>query len=71
MGIIVAINDDASKFKVGDTGEQNLSELTLTAVGLKFVAGVCNSCKMCLAGLEMICPEAKYTGRGVAGTFQQ
>ncbi|GMK56025.1 hypothetical protein CspeluHIS016_0210810 [Cutaneotrichosporon spelunceum] len=59
VGTLVAINDPTSRFKIGDT------------VGIKFVAATCNQCTLCLAGLEMVCPQAKYTGRSVNGTFQQ
>ncbi|BEJ15407.1 hypothetical protein CspHIS471_0500120 [Cutaneotrichosporon sp. HIS471] len=59
VGTVVAINDPTSRFQVGDT------------VGIKFVAATCNQCTLCLAGLEMVCPQAKYTGRSVNGTFQQ
>lgn len=59
VGKIVALNDPTSSLKLGDT------------VGIKFVAHTCNQCPACLHGIEMVCPQAKYTGRSVDGTFQQ
>lgn len=71
VGTVVAINDPTSRFQVGDTGTHLIGRPTDCPVGIKFVAATCNQCALCLAGLEMVCPQAKYTGRSVNGTFQQ
>lgn len=59
VGTIIAMNDPTTTLKLGQT------------VGIKFVAHTCNECPACLHGIEMVCPQAKYTGRSVNGTFQQ
>lgn len=58
-GIIVAINDPISKFKVGDR------------VGIKWIAHSCNQCEFCIAGDEPLCPEAKCSGINAQGSFMQ
>jgi propanol-preferring alcohol dehydrogenase len=58
-GIIVAINDDTSNFKVGDR------------VGIKWIATSCNQCDYCLSGDEPLCAKALCSGINAQGSFMQ
>lgn len=58
-GIIVAINDPISNFKVGDR------------VGVKWIAHSCNQCEFCIAGDEPLCQQAKCSGINAEGSFMQ
>ncbi|KAF7322135.1 Mannitol-1-phosphate dehydrogenase [Mycena kentingensis (nom. inval.)] len=61
VGIVVAIgeNTDHSPVKLGDR------------VGIKWLAYSCLTCEQCRKGREQNCPEGKYSGFTVDGTFQQ
>jgi len=59
-GEIVAFGAHTNTFlKIGDK------------VGIKWIADACLHCEYCRKGYEQNCPEAKYSGCTVNGTFQQ
>jgi len=59
VGIIDALGDDVSDFEQGDR------------VGVPWLYDVDGECQFCQAGLENLCPNARFTGFHVDGGFAE
>src|SRR5690242_3286704 len=59
VGIVSARGSDATRFAVGDR------------VGVPWLAWTCGVCRYCRAGLENLCPQARFTGYTRDGGYAQ
>lgn len=73
---IVAINDEQTNLKVGDSQSWHSclhasADDPKTDVGIKWIADSCNRCEFCRQGYEPLCKKAQCSGFSVDGSFQQ
>jgi len=59
VGVVSARGSDAIRFAVGDR------------VGVPWLAWTCGVCRYCRAGLENLCPQARFTGYTRDGGYAQ
>lgn len=59
VGVVSARGSDATRFAVGDR------------VGVPWLAWTCGVCRYCRAGLENLCPQARFTGYTRDGGYAQ
>ena len=59
VGIVSARGSDATRFAIGDR------------VGVPWLAWTCGVCRYCRAGLENLCPQARFTGYTRDGGYAQ
>ena len=59
VGIVRARGSDVTRFAVGDR------------VGVPWLAWTCGVCRYCRAGLENLCPRARFTGYTADGGYAQ
>jgi alcohol dehydrogenase, propanol-preferring len=59
VGVVSARGSDATRFAVGDR------------VGVPWLAWTCGECRYCRAGLENLCPQARFTGYTRDGGYAQ
>ncbi|KAI1609807.1 chaperonin 10-like protein [Exophiala viscosa] len=58
-GVVEAIGKDVTGWHIGDKA------------GVKPISYVCHTCESCIKGREQHCPEARFTGITMEGTYQQ
>ncbi|OQV06794.1 Alcohol dehydrogenase GroES-like domain-containing protein [Cladophialophora immunda] len=58
-GIVEAVGSDTTGWQVGDRA------------GVKPISWVCHTCESCIKGREQYCPQARFTGITMEGTYQQ
>jgi propanol-preferring alcohol dehydrogenase len=59
VGVVSARGSDATRFAIGDR------------VGVPWLAWTCGVCRYCRAGLENLCPQARFTGYTRDGGYAQ
>ena len=59
VGVVSARGDDVTRFAIGDR------------VGVPWLAWTCGVCQYCRAGLENLCPQARFTGYTRDGGYAQ
>lgn len=59
VGVVEAIGDEASRFRVGDR------------IGIAWLRHTCETCHFCMRGLENLCPSARFTGWDADGGYAE